>query len=127
MKLLPVENGDSVLCVVKTFAGPEKESELYFYNQDWKKMDATRLLDGKRMEDLAESLIQKPDTMSETRFAEQQAMIYPIMVSDLRLQNENSLVVGLSLPLLSAEDKKAVNAIKLQRSFKWNGETFKES
>ena len=119
MKKLPVENGDSVLCVVKTFAGPEKESELYFYNQDWKKMDATRLLDGKRMEDLAESLILKPDTMSETRFAE--------LVSALLLQNENSLVVRLSLPLLSADDKKAVNAIKLQRSFKWNGKTFKES
>ncbi len=37
MKKLPMENGDSVLCVVKTFAGPEKESELYFFNQDWKK------------------------------------------------------------------------------------------
>ena len=127
MKKLPVENGDSLLCVVKTFAGPEKESELYFYNQDWKKMDATRLLDGKRMEDLAESLIQKPDTMSETRFAELKAMIEPRMVSTLLLQNENSLVVRLSLPLLSADDKKAVNAIKLQRSFKWNGKTFKES
>ncbi len=111
MKKLPVENGDSLLCVVKTFAGPEKESELYFYNQDWKKMDATRLLDGKRMEDLAESLIQKPDTMSETRFAELKAMIEPRMVSALLLQNENSLVVRLSLPLLSADDKKAVNAM----------------
>ena len=127
MKKLPVENGDSVLCVVKTFAGPEKESELYFYNQDWKKMDASRLLDGKRMEDLAESLIQKPDTMSETRFAELKAMIEPRMVSALLLQNENSLVVRLSLPLLSADDKKAVNAIKVQRSFNWNGKTFKES
>ena len=127
MKKLPVENGDSVLCVVKTFAGPEKESELYFYNQDWKKMDAAPLLDGKRMEDLAESLIQKPDTMSETRFAELKAMIEPRMVSALLLQNENSLVVRLSLPLLSAEDKKAVSAIKLQRSFKWDGKIFKES
>ncbi len=36
MKKLPSDNGDSLLCVVKTFAGPEKESELYFYNQDWK-------------------------------------------------------------------------------------------
>ena len=65
--------------------------------------------------------------MSETRFAELKAMIEPRMVSALLLQNENSLVVRLSLPLLSAEDKKAVNAIKLQRSFNWNGKTFKES
>lgn len=77
------------------------------------------------MEDLAESLIQKPDTMSETRFSELKAMIEPRMVSALLLQNENSLVVRLSLPLLSAEDKKAVSAIKVQRSFNWNGKIFK--
>ena len=65
--------------------------------------------------------------MSETRFAELKAMIEPRMVSALLLQNENSLVVRLSLPLLSADDKKAVNAIKLQRSFNWNGKSFKES
>ena len=127
MKKLPMENGDSVLCVVKSFAGPEKESELYFFSQEWKALDANPFLGGKRMEDLAETLVQKPDTMSETRFAELKAMIEPRIVSALLLQNENSLVVRLSLPLLSAEDKKAVSAIKVQRSFKWDGKIFKES
>ena len=36
-------------------------------------------------------------------------------------------VTRLALPFLSADDKKAVNAIKLQRKFNWNGKTFKES
>ena len=34
MKKLPVENGDSVICLVKTFSLPEKESELYLYDQN---------------------------------------------------------------------------------------------
>ena len=127
MKKLPMENGDSVLCVVKSFAGPEKESELYFFNQEWKVLDASRFLGGKRIEDLAETLIQKPDTMSESRFADLKAMVEPKMVSALRLQNENALVVRLASPLLSADDKKAVNAIKLQRKFNWSNESFKES
>ena len=127
MKKLPMENGDSVICVVKSFAGPEKESELYFFSQEWKALDASQFLGGKRIEDLAETLIQKPDTMSESRFEDLKAMIEPNMVSALLLQNENALVVRLASPLLSADDKKAVNAIKLQRKFNWSNESFKES
>lgn len=43
MKKLPSANGDSLLCVVKTFAGVEKESELYLFNQDWQEQDASRI------------------------------------------------------------------------------------
>ncbi len=121
MKKLPMD-ADSVLCVVKTFAAPEKESEVRFYSQDWKAIDGSKLFDCP-----AERLVQKPDTMSEARFAELKKMIEPQMVSVLLLQHENCIVVRLSLPLVSAEDKKALNAIKLQRKFKWNGKTFKES
>mgnify|MGYP000487344203 CR=1 FL=1 len=127
MKKLPMEQGDSVLCVVKTFAGPEKESELHLFTQDWKALDASRLFDGKSIGELAGSLVQKPDTMSESRFEELKAMIEPRMVSALLLQHENAVVVRLSLPLLSTEDKKLVNAIKLQRKFNWSGKSFKES
>ncbi len=127
MKKLPMEQGDSVLCVVKTFAGPEKESELHLFTQDWKALDASRLFDGKSIGELAGSLVQKPDTMSESRFGELKAMIEPRMVSALLLQHENAVVVRLSLPLLSTEDKKLVNAIKLQRKFNWSGKSFKES
>ena len=127
MKRLPMEQGDSVLCVVKTFSAPEKESELHLYTQDWKALEATHLFDGKAIGQLAGSLVQKPDTMSESRFEELKAMIEPRMVSALLLQHENAVVVRLSLPLLSTEDKKLVNAIKLQRKFNWNGKSFKES
>lgn len=127
MKKLPAEQGDSVLCVVKTFAGPEKESQVMLFDQDWNLKDAKYLFEGKSLQQLAVSLVEKPDTMSEARFAELQAMIEPWMVSVLLFEHENSAVVRLSLPLLSAEDKKAVNAIKKQRKFNWNGKRFKEN
>jgi len=121
-KRLPAETGDSLLCVVKTFAGPEKESELYFFDQNWKSLKVDFDL-----KSLAPTLVQKPDTMTEERFAELKKMIEPQMVSAILLQHENSIVVRLSLPLLSADDKKLVSVIKLQRKFNWNGKTFKES
>ena len=70
MKKLPSANGDSLLCVVKTFAGVEKESELYLFNQDWQEQDASRIFDGKSLQQLASGLVAKPDTMSEAKFDE---------------------------------------------------------
>ena len=127
MKKLPSANGDSLLCVVKTFAGVEKESELYLFNQDWQEQDASRIFDGKSLQQLASGLVAKPDTMSEAKFEELKGKIELKIVSALLLQHENSLVVRLALPFLPADDKKAVNAIKVQRKFNWNGKTFKES
>ncbi len=117
---------DSLLCMVRTFAAPEKESEVYLYRQDWQPLDASRLFDGKSLAGLAESLVQKSDTMSLERFLELKKMVEPQMVSAMLFEHENSIVVRLALPLLSAEDKKAVNIIKLQRKFNWNGKVFKE-
>ncbi len=122
MKKLPVSGGDSLLCVVKTFSGPEKDSELYLYSQDWKPLSCSFDL-----QSLAGALVQKPDTMNEERFVELKGMIEPKMVYALLLQHEDALVVRLSLPLLSEEDKEQVNAIKMQRKFNWNGKTFNES
>ena len=123
MKKLPAEAGsDSLLCVVKTLAGPEKESELYLFDQDWKPVDI-----GFDLNSLATSLVQKPDTMTEERFEQLKMMIEPQMVSAMLLQHENAIVVRLSLPLLSSDDKKAVNVIRVQRKFNWNGRSFKES
>lgn len=122
MKKLPVENGDSVICLVKTFSLPEKESELYLYDQKWQRLPLEMNLQA-----LAESLIQKPDTMTDARFMELKQMVEPRMVSAMLLQHEDGLVIRLALPLLSADDKKTVNAIKLQRKLNWNGKTFKES
>ena len=136
LKKLPVEHGDSILCLVKTFAGPEKESRLMLFDQDWKALDASKLFcyapsgaaeEFSSLDSLADCLVSKPDTMTEERFVELKKMIEPKMVSVLLFEHENAAVVRLSLPLLSADDKKKVNAIKLQRKFNWNGKTFKES
>lgn len=122
MKKLPQENGDSIICLVKTFSLPEKESELYLYDQNWKALPLDL-----NLQSLADGLIQKPDTMTDARFLELKKMIEPKMVSAMLLQHENGLVIRLALPLLSADDKKAVSVLKVQRKLKWDGKTFKES
>lgn len=128
IKRLPFENsGDSLLCVVKTFSAPEKDSEVRFYNQQWQSLNLKEYFGGKSMDDIMESLVQKPDTMDVQRFEELKDMIEPRMMSALLFMHDNSIVFKLSLPLLSMEDKKQVNAIKMQRKFNWNGKMFNEN
>lgn len=124
IKLLPQAEGDSLLCVVKTVSGPEKDSELMFYDQQWRPLDAKTYFGGRDLSGILESLIAKPDTMNETKFLELKSMIEPKMMSAILFEHDQSIVFRLSTPLLSAEDKKKVSTIKVQRKLNWNGKTF---
>lgn len=126
LKKLPQTGGDSIICMVRTLAAPEKESEVMFFDQQWQQLEMTHCFDGEDIQGVCESLLQRPDTMSVSRFEELKAMIEPRMMSALLMQHENAIAFRLALPLLSAEDKKLINAIKVQRKFNWNGKIFKE-
>lgn len=127
MKVLPQTDGDSIICMVRTLAAPEKESEVMFFDQQWRQLDLARCYDGEDLQGVCESLLQSPDTMSMSRFEELKAMVEPRMMSALLMQHENAIVFRLALPLLSAEDKKLINVIKAQTKFNWNGRTFNRS
>ncbi len=126
LKMLPTANGDSIVCMVKTLAAPERESEVFLYDQEWHAQDMSQAFGGKSIDTLPGTLIQKPDTMSEERFEELQKMIEPRMMSALLFKHEDAIVFCLSLPLLSNEEKKHTRAIRLQRKLKWNGIIFNE-
>nr|WP_295443673.1 DUF3256 family protein [uncultured Prevotella sp.] len=125
MRLLPQTSGDSLLCIIRTFSAPEKESELKFYDQEWKELEGTSLLPS-NLSDVSLYMQAKPDTMSLERYHELQAMIEPQMFHLTWSEDGNELVSQLSLPLLGKEEKAQMLALLMQRKFKWNGEKFKE-
>lgn len=125
MRLLPQTSGDSLLCIVRTFSAPEKESELKFYDQEWKELEGTSLLPS-NLSDVSLYMQAKPDTMSLERYHELQAMIEPQMFHLTWSEDGNELVSQLSLPLLGKEEKAQMLALLMQRKFKWDGEKFKE-
>lgn len=66
IKRLAVAGGDSVLCVVRTWSAPEKESSALLYDQNWN-------LIGEAVEhssDLKQQLLVRPDTLSEANYRE---------------------------------------------------------
>ena len=119
MKLLAVADSDSVLCVVRTLMGPELESKVSFYNLKWEKLPLQITIPEVRQ------LVHKPDTMTSERFEELFRMIEPPLLNASLNIDDDTLLVGLSAPMLNKEEREAVKAILRQRKLKWNGETFK--
>ena len=116
MKMLPTSSGDSLLCLVQTYAGPQPESRIAFYSPDWKALSMPQMhLDVD---------LQRPDTMSEGDFNKLQALFDPKLVSFSLSPSSAELVVALSPAAISEEEKANIKRLKLQNKLNWNGKTF---
>ena len=109
---------DSVLCVVRSWDGPKRDSEVQLFDRQWKPLQAPFTFS-------ADSFVCRPDTMSEERFSRLVALLDPIMFSVSLSPAENVLLVKLSPVVPNPEDEKAIEQILVQRKLKWNGKTFK--
>ncbi len=118
---LPRTLGDTILCVVNTYQGPEPESVVRFYDPSWKPLSD----DGLLAPFDKEALVRKPDTMAMEEYERLSRMIDPCLIAASVNPQEKSLTFSLSKPLLSKDDKQALDAILLQKYVKWDGETFK--
>ena len=116
MKMLPTSSGDSLLCLVQTYAGPQPESRIAFYTPDWKALSMPQMhLDVD---------LQRPDTMSEGDFNKLQALFDPKLISFSLSPSSAELVVALSPAVISEEEKANIKLLKLQNKLNWNGKTF---
>ena len=116
MKMLPTSSGDSLLCLVQTYAGPQPESRIAFYSPDWKALSMPQMhLDVD---------LQRPDTMSEGDFNKLQALFDPKLISFSLSPSSAELVVALSPAVISEEEKANIKLLKLQNKLNWNGKTF---
>lgn len=109
---------DSVLCVVRSWDGPKRDSEVQLFDRQWKPLQAPLTFS-------ADSFVCHPDTMSEERFSRLVALLDPIMFSVSLSPVENVLLVKLSPVVPNPEDEKAIEQILVQRKLKWDGKTFK--
>ena len=109
---------DSVLCVVRSWDGPKRDSEVQLFDRQWKPLQAPLTFS-------ADSFVCRPDTMSEERFCRLVALLDPIMFSVSLSPAENVLLVKLSPVVPNPDDEKAIEQILVQRKLKWDGKTFK--
>ena len=109
---------DSVLCVVRSWDGPKRDSEVQLFDRQWKPLQAPLTFS-------ADSFVCRPDTMSEERFSRLVALLVPMMFSVSLSPAENVLLVKLSPVVPNPDDEKAIEQILVQRKLKWDGKTFK--
>lgn len=126
LKKLPRNGIDSLLCVVTTWKGPAEESSVKFFTQDWQALDLPHAFGGKELKDLAGELTQKPDTMGVKRFAELQSMIDPVMIEANLSPYNSRMCLRIALPMLSADDRKAVACITRELVLSWKGNAFQK-
>lgn len=118
MIYLPSSAGDSILCVIKTFRAPSKESEIRFYDQGWRQLPISSYL-AKDQYALGCYIKPKSDTMRVEEYEELKSKLEPVMYVTDYLPTAQAFRVQVSLPLLSNEDKMKVQSILMQRKFKW--------
>lgn len=107
MMLLPKSEGDTILCVVKTYKGPEPESVVDFYTLDWQKNERTELLPELRFD----QLVERPDSMAVDDFERLCSYFDPQLIGAVLSPEDCSLSFSLSMPMLSETEKKELRAI----------------
>jgi len=127
MRILAVDDSTQLICMIKTVCAPEPESDIYFYRPDWKRVGDNYGLPLSRDEEtLLSEFVHKPDTMPQDMFDDLRDMVYPVMLDASLSETDDIVTLTLSMPLLTAEEKKDVRAIIKQSKFKWDGRKFKE-
>ncbi len=119
LALLPLHEADTLICMVNSFLGEAPESEVHFFNTQWMPMPSKDFLD----EVTASQLMQRPDTMTMERYDELVRFFDPVMIAAVMTPDSN-LIFQLSTPMVTTEEKKQLDAIMLQKKFKWNRQRF---
>lgn len=127
LQLLHSSDSTSTICMVKTFGVPAAESEITFFDMEWKRIDSDFGLPDFNDKDTAiKLLLQKPDTISDERFGKMKKMFEPATtVAQLDADGKETITFSINGLLLTRDEEKELKPIKMQKTFKWSGKAFK--
>lgn len=126
IKLLSSGDTAQIICVVRTIKSPVAESEVKFYSTDWNEIDRDYGLPRLDAAAMLSALTVRPDTMAVARFNELQRYIEPVIVNACFDEKGEVITFGLGVPFTTKEMVCDIKAIIKKKSFKWDGEIFRE-
>lgn len=128
LRLLPVSDSTSIICMVKTLEVPIRESRISFFTTSWSLLESDYGLPA--FTDSAttiDSLTCKPDDMSEDKYKEYLACIDPVVTHADISSADGSITFGLGIsPFITSEERSGIMRIIRQKTFKWDGISFKK-
>ncbi len=119
MILLPCEP-DTIVCTIDSYSAPAVRSRISFYDKGWNPLRTEDFMPAIRTEDLTE----RPDTMSVEEYGELCSLIYPELVAADYDLPQKRLLVSLSAPLVTSDEKERLEAIMSKKMLIWSGERF---
>lgn len=115
IKLLPAFN-DTIICYIHTYKGPLPESSIALYTQEWNKISEIKFS--------IEKLLNKPDSIEQSEFENIKLMMDPYLITANMSPDSEEISVSASVANVTDEEQDKINAILVQRKFKWNGNSF---
>lgn len=106
---------DTLCCVLRTVATPEKRTELALYDAAWNRLETVDI-------DTIQ-LMKRPDTMSEKQFRDLCKLV-EFQLVEAHFVDAQTVELELNIPMVSKDDRKKFAAVLVQRRLKWNGKTF---
>lgn len=105
MKLLPLNDSVNVLCVVRTYSGPAKDSSVKFYSTDWKELPLSKFISLPRHEDFYKSDTDSLSTVNREEF------LQDMYIMEAELSDKNNDIV-FKCNTLTAEGKETAEKLK---------------
>lgn len=106
VKRLPAAEGDSIICVVRTWKAPESESYVSFYDQQWQRLDKSLELKA-----YIPQLLSRPDTMSVDNYNKLLENVDFTMVNASFSPDSDDLTLSLSVPVADKDKAKQLRHI----------------
>ena len=116
MRLLSTSTGDSLVCVVRTWLGPEAESSVGIYTKDWQQVASLTFC--------ISDFVHRPDTMAVEKYNELFRVLDPYTFSVQLSPEAPVLTVTPHAVTVTADEKKMLEAVFVQRKYNWNGRDF---
>ncbi|MGN1376091.1 MAG: DUF3256 family protein [Prevotella sp.] len=128
LRLLPVSDSTSIICMVKTLEVPIRKSKVSLFTTSWSPVDSDYGLPTfADTSDTIDTLTCKPEDMSEDKFREIVACIDPVVTYADISSADGSITFGLSIsPFVTSDERREIKRIIRQKTFKWDGVSFKK-
>lgn len=117
LRLLPTADGDTLVCLVRTWSGPEEESSVGIYTKDWRQVSSPTFC--------ISDFVQRPDTMDVKKYDGLLRVLDPYTFSVQLSPDSPALMVRPHAVAATADEKKMLEAVFVQRKYNWNGRDFK--
>lgn len=116
IKKLKYQDGDSIICVVRTYDMKAPESCVSLFTTSWKYL--------KNLHWMITDFAKSPSDDSQLTYQQLLDILDPAFVKATLNAHNDQLMLSVSSPLISQEDFVKISPFLLQRKLNWNGKIF---